>query len=102
TQPPRIDVHQGNPTLRRLIQDSLQEAGFEVLEAAVERGISGAAELGDLLVLDVDSGLEYSDQILEQYKSAERPVLVCGLRGSRELYADADWIGRPFSMDGLV
>lgn len=101
SEPSHIDICQGNATLRELMVTLLESAGHTVHARTAgeveDEAVSGAAGLGDLLIVDVDSGLEGVDELLTTYRSAVRPVLVCGLRASREHYPTAHWLARPFS-----
>lgn len=105
-QPPRIELYQGNPTLRALMKASLDEAGFAV--SAHSDGLSLDAEsaelpkLGDLLVVDLDSDLGDLRALVEHYERAERPVLTCGVSASRERHRGELWLGRPFSPEYFV
>jgi hypothetical protein len=95
TTPRRIQLLQGNATVRRIMVTALEESGFEI----TYRQEDGET---DLVVVDVDSGLELAEAQKERWAESERPVLVCGLRNSREHYPDVAWMQRPFSPDGLV
>ncbi len=95
-KPQRVELHQGNPTVGRLMRRALGEAGFEVVDDP------GEDDLAELLVIDVDSGLEPLDERREAYLQAECPVLISGVRASRDLYAEADWLERPFVPSGFV
>lgn len=97
----RVQLLQGNPTVRRLMAEALEESGFAV---SFDEGTfaDGGDELADLLIVDVDSGLDDIEEVQGTYTAGDRPVLVCGLRASREVYAPENWIERPFAPDGFV
>ncbi|MFP4597343.1 MAG: DUF4388 domain-containing protein [Persicimonas sp.] len=96
SKPQRVELHQGNPTVGRLMRRALVEAGFEVVDDP------GDGELAALLVVDVDSGLESLDERQQAYRQADYPVLISGVRASRDLYAEANWLERPFAPGGFV
>jgi hypothetical protein len=75
--------------------EALEESGFEVM------GETGD-ELADLLIVDVDSGLEEVELLQTSYTAEDRPVLVCGLRPSRESHAQDNWLERPFSPSSFI
>jgi hypothetical protein len=81
---------------------SLRDAGFDFSVRTAFVPDQDPGKLADLLVVDVDSGLADAEDVLTQYRDASRPVLICGLRASRELYGDQDWLARPFSPDGFL
>ena len=84
-----VRLAEGNLSLRVLMQEVLEEEGFELVD--------GADEMANLLVADVDSERsEEFDELLEAYRDGDRPVLLCGLRGSRDEYSPENWLNRPF------
>lgn len=103
-QAPQIEVWEANPTLRALMHDTLEEAGFELHTPSAPRIASEQADssekanaLADLLILDVEGLEEDFDARLQAYRDAGKAVLFCGLRNSREHYSEVDWLERPFT-----
>lgn len=73
----------------------LRDVGVEVVERGGDE--EPPDELADALVVDVDSGTRDTSSRAAAYLDDERVVLFCGLRESREKYADALWVDRPFT-----
>lgn len=97
-QAPQIEVWEPNATLRALISETLDEAGFEVIRGGAPSDDAEAAPaLVDLLILDVEGSEQDFDARLQAYQDAGRAVLLCGLRNSRERFPDTRWLERPFS-----
>lgn len=93
----RVALLEGNETLRRLFAEVLAEAS---MEAVWKEG--GAAELADLLVVDVDSDLDGVEAVTQAYEEAKRPILAIGLKHSLDAHADGPWLSRPFSGSTFV
>ncbi len=55
-----------------------------------------------LLIVDVDSGVPEVNERIAFYEDQEKPILVCGLRHSREMAETHCFIERPFSLGTLV
>src|SRR5690554_4637533 len=102
-QAPQIEVWEANATLRALICEALDEAGFEVYSTS---GTGDEPRVttppADLLLLDVEGSDEDFDARLQVYQDAGRAVLFCGLRNSREHFPDTNWLERPFSLTTLL
>jgi hypothetical protein len=92
----RLALRQGNATVRRLMIEALEEAGFVVDHEP------GDEELASLLIVDVDSDLDDVEALSAAYAERDLPVLVSGVRSSRERFPEADWLERPFSRAGLL
>ena len=102
-QAPQIEVWEPNATLRALMCEALDEAGFEVITGAAQRGEAAASNVpADLLILDVEGSEQDFDARLQVYQEAGRAVLFCGLRNSREHFPDTRWLERPFSLMTLL
>lgn len=95
-----IEIYQGNDTVRRLMSGALTRAGFRVLERDADSPASN--EVPDLLVVDVDSGLPDTDARVKAIKEHEKPVLLCGVRSSRERFTEDVWLERPFSKNTFL
>ena len=93
----RVQLLEGNATVRRLMVGVLEEAGFEVLTA-----VDPEQSLAELLVVDVDSRVEGSQTSVDRYADQQLPVLVCGVRPSREQHGGGEWLERPFPPPILV
>lgn len=91
----RIEVREGNETLRRLISGALSDLGFDVVAPTEDDETAG--ELLDLLLVDVDSGFPALDERAAQYDSQDVPVVHCGVRISRDRFDEAVWLERPFT-----
>ncbi|MBA2663469.1 MAG: DUF4388 domain-containing protein [Bradymonadaceae bacterium] len=95
----RVALCEGNATLRRLIIDVLGDANIDVHVLEGPAPLAGGA---DLLVVDVDSDVDEAQAFTAAFSAAKKPVLVLGLRHSREAYSDFPWLSRPFSGASLV
>lgn len=94
----RIELHQPNDTVRRLMCELIVEQGGEVVDAQ-----DASAPCADLLLHDLEhadaSDVGARPQI---YLDQEQPVIFTGLRHQREtLMTQPHWVERPFSMDAL-
>jgi len=89
----KIEIHQGNETVRKISVAALARAGFELVDDGV---------LGDVLILDVSSGLPNLEDRALSYAEKDLPVLYCGVRNDREAYQDMPWVDRPFAQNTLV
>lgn len=99
TEPPKVEIWEANATLRYVMCDALEAAGFEIFElSAPEQSV----EFADLLVVDVDGEDVTFDARLSVYRDANKAILFCGVRNSREAYPDPNWLTRPFSPAGFV
>lgn len=95
-----IELYQGNETVRRLTAATLGRAGFRVIERTSMD--DAPLDLGDLLLLDVSSGLAEVDSRAALYAENQKPVLFSGVRGDRQTYAELPWLDRPFARNTLV
>ncbi len=95
-----VEIYEGNQTLRRLMSESLTDAGMSIVERDADSEIPD--ELADLLIVDVDSGLPETKERAEAYETDERPVVIVGVRTSRERFPGVDWLDRPFARSNFV
>src|SRR3989475_436944 len=111
---PKILVIDDDPSLREVIQISLQHAGFEVVEA--DNGVAGVqqacAQLPDLILCDVRmermDGYRTLAALRQDTATAPIPVILmtgqadtAGMRQGMELGAD-DYLSKPFTVPQLL
>src|SRR5437762_4090425 len=111
---PKILVIDDDPSLREVIQISLQHAGFEVVEA--DNGVAGVqqacAQLPDLILCDVRmekmDGYRTLAALRQDAVTAPIPVILmtgqadtAGMRQGMELGAD-DYLSKPFTVPQLL
>jgi len=90
----KVEIVEGNGTLRGLMREILDEEGFECVD--------GSEAPADLLILDVDSEPDGGEARREAYEEADRPILVCGLSDSKDDHQGDGWLERPFNASDLV
>ncbi|MEY6431739.1 phosphate regulon transcriptional regulator PhoB [Thioalkalicoccus limnaeus] len=110
----RILIVDDEPDIREVIRFTLEEAGFEVIEAAHADEARKRLKTGsaDLLLLDWmlpgRSGLELAQQLKQNPKTRNLPVIMVSARGEEEdrvrgLDTGADdYVTKPFSPRELV
>lgn len=91
-----VEILEGNETIRSIMARTLRRIGVDVVERA-DGEDEEESSLADLLVASVDSGVPGVDDRADVYLDDERAVVYCGLRDSREDYAEKRWIERPFT-----
>src|SRR2546429_2278698 len=111
---PKFLVIDDDPSLREVIQISLQHAGFEVVEA--DNGVAGVqqacAQLPDLILCDVRmermDGYRTLAALRQDSTTAPIPVVrmpgqadTAGMRQGMELGAD-DYLSKPFTVPQLL
>lgn len=94
-QSPIIELHEPNRTVRRLMVEILEEAGFQVRTGA-------AAAVPALFIYDVTTQDVAAQERLMTAQEEGWPVLFCGLRAQRDGYMGEPWLDRPFSAGALL
>jgi hypothetical protein len=92
---PIIEIHEPNRTVRRLMCEVLEEAGFQV-----RLGVAPATPA--LVIYDVTAQDVAAQERLLTVQEEGWPILYCGVRHQREAYASEPWLDRPFSASALL
>lgn len=102
TSPTTVAILEGNPTVAGLIRRFLDESrGFDP-RSATESDVKTGADLPDLAIVDVDSGVDDWRERIRRYDQHGIPVIVCGVESSRSAHADRPWLSRPFDSRQLI
>ncbi len=91
----RVELVEGNQSLRTLMRGILTEGGFACLDDEPDTP-------ADLLVVDIDNLETPGQDRRKLYRQVGRPILVCGLGGGDDVEGDAHWLSRPFNPDELM
>ncbi len=103
-----------SPTIRRMLSDTMREAGFEVIEA--ENGREGLDKLTDhsvdLIITDINmmvmGGLDFIENVRKDMSNVGTPILVMTTEDTEEMrevgreVGATGWIAKPFDPDELV
>lgn len=110
----RVLTVDDSPTIRAMVDASLTDAGFEVMQAENGRDALGLMDLfrPDLIVtdlnMDVMGGFTFVKNVRDNPKFSDLPIIVMTTEGAedfkargRELGATA-WITKPFDPDKVL